>query len=185
MVKSKFSATYAERIYTPTLSVKLSSMPMDESEVEGLIEAAIEEGAIVYEKTLNDKSLRKDFFAHAALYRDGWEFKVVAEFNEHRNIDLLRTDNGEYWEIKSPEAKGEGKRPLRFIEGLFSDAKSQFRSHPDAPSDEVRMVVNTKYTPVSDQSIEQEIRRLLEDEKNQVVVSVVMVRKDGTVKKVK
>lgn len=181
MVKSKFSATYAERIYTPTLSVKWSSMPMEESEVDGLIEAAIEEGAIVYEKPLDDKSLVKDFFAHAALYRDGWEFSVIKESREHKNIDLMLND-GTYWEIKSPVATGKGKDPLQFVEKRLQEARHQFRSHPETDESETRVVFNCKYTSVSDNEIAKRIRKEMRE---QGVLEVVQVRKDGTVKRIK
>jgi len=179
------SATSELRINVPTVSVKLSSIPMDESRVDEILDYAVAEGAIVYEKDRNEKNMKRDLFAHAALYRHGWEFTVLGETTEHRNIDLLRMDNGEYWEIKSPDNDGGGNKPLRFVEGAFSEAKDQFRNHPDAPTNSVRVVFNTHSTLVSDDEIKAEIQRQLSLKKNGVINSVIIVHKDGTIERIK
>lgn len=181
MVKSKYSATYSLRIYTPTLSMKWSSMPMDESEVDGLIEAAIEEGAIVYEPRRNEEQLQRDFFAHAALYRDGWRFTVLTEIQGQSNIDLLLV-NGEYWEVKSPTSSGNAKNRLGFVDSNLRTAHNQFRGHGVANEQDAKVVFNNHYTDVDDAEVINEIKKRM-PKRN--IAEVVFIKKDGTIKRIK
>ena len=184
--RGAYSSTYAERYRVPTISIKWSKMPMEEADVSSILDIAVDEGAIVYEKSRESKDLVRDLFAHAALYRDGWEFTVLKERNSKntpkdewenykKSIDIIKA-NGQYWEIKSPP-EGETPGNTRSIERAFSNAIEQFAGHPDAHGGPVRVVFNGLYVNATDKEISQ---RIVKEMALQGVDEVVQVKKDGT-----
>lgn len=156
-----------------------------------VINEAVENGAIIYQKPLKrfltNEEEGKDLFAHAALYLDGWKFEVPMERNSEnsskeewakyrKSIDIIRTDNGEYWEIKSPPAGGEWNN-TRAVERGFINAIAQFEGHPVAHSRPRRVVFNGRHLNASDDEIS---KRIDKEMRLHGIHEVVQVRKDGS-----
>lgn len=160
-------------------AVKWGSDPTSEEEVDSILDEAVENGAIRYEKSRSSKDMERDLFTHASLYRNGWGFTIPEEEDGNANLDMLR-DNGEWWELKSPISDGGGKHPLRFVEGNLRVAKRQFALHQGTSAEDARVIFNTKYTAVSSDRIIEELSRLLKDEKYRMFKQVIVVREDGT-----
>lgn len=159
----------------------------DASVLRVLLGQAQANGQIHYEKTLDDfkkaKADEKDLFAHAALLVDGRKVIARAERNRdnEKSVDLLI--DGEYWEVKSPTADGTAANSLGFVEKNLKKARHQFRDDPSTDDAPVRVVFNCRYSTVSDDAIEAEIREKMHL-KNVGVSEVVMVCKDGRLREI-
>ena len=96
----------------------------------------------------------RDLWAHHALEQNG--IKAVA----HGARDLDLTINGEWWEVKSPEAPAESPkagRELAFVERELRKASRQFEKRGISPA---RVVFNARYRQVADDdAITSELRK--------------------------
>ena len=159
----------------------------DANALRALLGQAQANGRIYYEKTLDDfkkaKADEKDLYAHAALLVDGREIIARAERNRdnEKSVDLLM--DGEYWEVKSPTADGTAANSLGFVEKNLKKAKRQFRDDPSTDNAPTRVVFNCRYSAVSDDAIESEIREKMHL-KNVGVSEVIMVCKDGSLREI-
>lgn len=182
--RSKERASVAQRSITETKSttrerLSLSGRPSVNSMVEYL-RAASRSGDITYSKPLEKfigSSDQNDLFAHVALHRAGYKFVVAAEDSPENfsNIDLLI--DGEWFEIKSPDADGSGKDSTRFVEKNLRKAKRQFE-RMSVKQEKVNVVFNGKYTEVDDNDI---YLRIDHEMSRHGIDKVIQVRKDGSV----
>ena len=161
--------------------------------VESILDEAEANGGIVYEKPRSEHSGKRtgghDLFAHAALYEDGWRFTVLRELSNRditdemraegktQNVDLVMR-NGIFWEVKSPDNEGRGKKPRRFVKDNIDEARHQFRNHIGTSESDTRIVFNSRFTTVDDDLIAIELGRLVG---RNGVAEIVHVRKDGKV----
>lgn len=153
-----------------------------------ILDEAEARGAITYvkprSKLRREDEGSRDLFAHAALYQAGWrDFSVLDERNARntpaeewaqykKSIDLLRM-NGEYWEVKSPDAKDPGAK-LRAVERALAQAEEQFAGHPVASLDQTRVVLSGRYINATDNAISSKIDAEMSFRKNIVVVAQVL-----------
>lgn len=156
---------------------------MSVKEMESYLERARDSGDIVYSKPIDSfvgTDDERDLSAHVSLHRAGIRFEVRAEDapKGFKNIDLSIGD--QLWEVKSPNADGGSKDPLRFVEKNIRKAKKQFKGSqtPDAP---VRVVFNNVYTAAADEDV---MRRIRVEVERHGIAEVIFVHKDGSVERI-
>lgn len=156
---------------------------MSVKEMESYLERARDSGDIVYSKPIDSfvgTDDERDLSAHVSLHRAGISFEVRAEDapKGFKNIDLSIDD--QLWEVKSPNADGGSKDPLRFVEKNIRKAKKQFKGSqtPDAP---VRVVFNNVYTAAADEDV---MRRIRVEVERHGIAEVIFVHKDGSVERI-
>ena len=147
------------------------------------LEDARDAGEITYSKPLEafvGTDDERDLSAHVALHRSGYRFEVAAEDAPEgfSNIDLVM--GGEPWEVKSPDADGRSRDPLRFVEKNLRKAKRQFLGSetPDAP---VRVVLNGIYAAPADGEVRE---RIVSEMRRHGIESVIHIRKDGSTERI-
>ena len=155
---------------------------MSAKEMVSYLERARGSGDIVYSKPIESfvgTDDERDLSAHVSLHRAGIRFEVRAEDapKGFKNIDLSIDD--QLWEVKSPNADGGSKDPLRFVEKNIRKAKKQFKGSltPDAP---VRVVFNNVYTAAPDEDV---VRRIRVEVDRHGIAEVIFVHKDGSVER--
>lgn len=156
---------------------------MSAKEMVSYLERARGSGDIVYSKPIESfvgTDDERDLSAHVSLHRAGIRFEVRAEDapKGFKNIDLSIDD--QLWEVKSPNADGGSKDPLRFVEKNIRKAKKQFKGSqtPDAP---VRVVFNNVYTAAADEDV---MRRIRVEVERHGIAEVIFVHKDGSVERI-
>ena len=156
---------------------------MSAKEMVSYLERARDSGDIVYSKPIESfvgTDDERDLSAHVSLHRAGIRFEVRAEDapKGFKNIDLSIDD--QLWEVKSPNADGGSKDPLRFVEKNIRKAKKQFKGSltPGAP---VRVVFNNVYTAAADEDV---MRRIRVEVDRHGIAEVIFVHKDGSVERI-
>lgn len=123
-----------------------------------------------------------EFRAYHVLMANDMNFTVRAVSAEARAAGKSSPDillEGKIWELKCPD----GKNPKKTVPRNIHKAIKQLKK-ADPPQTEFRVVVSALETSLSDEQVLYSVRKVVDDcEEN--LVEVMVIKKDGTIKRVK